>query len=631
MDIFKINCDAIEKKDSRLAERLLSLGGGPVEIEGTRTGDFTFSLSGRYFHSRYDPWKEASVQAGEILERKPDWVILFGQGCGYLLRTLVERKKEKIIVYEPSIEILASVLQKVDLSAAHLLENVFLCVDIPSVINAVRGRVDGFDNLVCYHLTPYGLSFPGELSDLTNRVQNAHITNKVAIKTNISSRLGWIENYFKNIGNLAKYPPIDALRNSFRGVPMVIAGAGPSLKKNGELLRELKGKALIMAAITAYLPLVKMGVIPDLVIAAERIDLPEYFTYGAEDKKTRLVLAEVSHPAMFDRDMLGKFTFFNGYVTLSIAQAHLWGSSYFASTGGSVTTTALDMGVMFGCNPIIFVGQDLAFGDGATHVGGGVYGEQRIKIDAALGQVVTEEEYVTVEERIMGTHQLLWLKGLDGKPVASKYDWVTFHQWFESYMAYLKKEGPGGIEVINATEGGAFIEGMVHMPLREAIDRYVRGPVNVDDIMEEAVSRRRPADLPALIASFEELCGGAREIKNLAALIRKEAKAAKKIFKDNGLTLELKKHVDKIRRLEEELFKKTDKANFIWETVTDLTCELKEHQRGEYDENSPESFERELDHVSSSYRKMEEMCVKFIPELNASIGLIKENDAALGR
>ncbi|MBI5827504.1 MAG: motility associated factor glycosyltransferase family protein [Deltaproteobacteria bacterium] len=369
MDIFKANCDAIAGKDRVLAERLLSIDRGPVELESTRTGDLTFRRSGRYFHSRYDPWKEASIQAGEILHRKPDWVILFGQGCGYLLRTLIEGKKEKIIVYEPSIEVLASVLQKIDLSAAYLLENVFLCVDIPSVINAVRGHVDGFDNLVCYHLTPYGLSFPGELSDLTNRVQNAHITNKVAIKTNIASRLGWIENYFKNIGNFVKYPPIDALRGSFRDVPMVIAGAGPSLKKNGHLLRELKGKALIMAAITAYLPLVGMGVIPDFVIAAERIDLPEYFTYGVEDKKTRLVLAEVSHPAMFDRDVLGKFTFFNGYVTLSIAQAYLWGSSYFASTGGSVTTTALDIGVMFGCDPIIFVGQDLAFGDGATHVG----------------------------------------------------------------------------------------------------------------------------------------------------------------------------------------------------------------------------------------------------------------------
>ncbi|MBI5827503.1 MAG: motility associated factor glycosyltransferase family protein [Deltaproteobacteria bacterium] len=234
-------------------------------------------------------------------------------------------------------------------------------------------------------------------------------------------------------------------------------------------------------------------------------------------------------------------------------------------------------------------------------------------------------------EKIMGTHQLLWLKGLDGKPVASKYDWVTFHQWFESYMAYLKKEGPRGLNVINSTEGGAFIEGMDHIPLKEAMDRYVRGTVNVDDIMEEAVNRRRPPDLPALLSSFEELYGGAREIKNLSARIRKEARAAKKRFKDNGLTLELKKHVDKIRRLEEALFEKTDKANFIWETVTDLTCELKEHQRGEYDENSPEAFEQELNHVLSSYMKIEEMCVKFIPELNASIGLIKGNNAVLGR
>jgi len=149
--------------------------------------------------------------------------------------------------------------------------------------------------------------------------------------------------------------------------------------------------------------------------------------------------------------------------------------------------------------------------------------------------------------------------------------------------------------------------------------------------MEEAVKRRKAPDLPALLSSFKELYRGVKEIKNISALIQKEAKVATKRFKDNGLSIELKKHVDKIRRLEDNLFKKAERASFIWETVTDHTCVLKEHQRGEYDENSLEDFEKELDYVSSSYGKIEEMCVKFIPELNVSIVLIKENNAPLGR
>ncbi len=36
-------------------------------------------------------------------------------------------------------------------------------------------------------------------------------------------------------------------------------------------------------------------------------------------------------------------------------------------TGGSVATTALDVAINMGCNPIIFVGQDLAYTDGKSH------------------------------------------------------------------------------------------------------------------------------------------------------------------------------------------------------------------------------------------------------------------------
>ncbi|MBI2399734.1 MAG: motility associated factor glycosyltransferase family protein [Deltaproteobacteria bacterium] len=333
MEILKANLDVLMAQNKAFAESLASWHGPSAVIEKAKTGGATFKHKGRLFHSAYSPEKEAACQAEEITAKKPDWVLLFGLGCGHLLKALLEKGFDKVLVYEPSMEILSGVLASVDLSGPLASKNVSLYADITAFISGIR-ELDGFDTLLAYAAAPYKLSFTQEFIDFNTRVNNAHITNKVCIKTDIESRENWVENYFENIKHLPECPPIDSLRSAFKGVPMIIAGAGPSLQKNAHLLKEAKGKAIIVAAITAYKPLLKYGVVPDFVIASEKVDLPEYFTYGEDDLKTRLILAEVAHPGMFERKVKEKFVFFNPFVTLSRSQAPLWGSSYFPSTGG---------------------------------------------------------------------------------------------------------------------------------------------------------------------------------------------------------------------------------------------------------------------------------------------------------
>ncbi len=613
MEIFNKNCEAIKSKNRELASRLASYDGPVVELEPTRSGDFTFRFSGLYFHSRYDPWKEARLQASEILERKSDWVMLFGLGCGYLLRTLLKDGKEKVIVFEPSMEILAGVLRTVDLSDVLAREHVVMVGDLIQVAEAVRGYPEGHDDILSYKTVSYAARFPKELLEFTNRIYNAHLTNQVGIHTDIESRIMWIDNYFDNIRHLSKYPPLDVLRDRLKGVPLVVAGAGPSLKKNAALLKEFKGKAVIIAAITAYKPLLNYGVVPDFIIASEKVDLPEYFTYGEDDKNTRLIAAEVSHPNMFSREVKDKFVFFNPYMCLSSEHAGLWGSSYMLSSGGSVTTAALDVGVMLGCDPIVFIGQDLSFGENETHAPGGVYVAQDIKIDRDTGTVTVEEDYVTLKEKARSRFNLQWLKGLDGKPVPSKFDWVTFHQWFESYVGILKQKG-NPVKVINATEGGAYIEGMEHTTLRDVLERHVREEIDLEGIISKAVSERKPVDFDGLVSSFKNTGKALAEMKGVAGAVLKEVRTAKRLFGKNGLTPELKRNADRIKALEERLFK-LGGASFIWEALVENTYSLKGGLKEDQGASDSKRFEKALDDTNTSYRKISAMCARFIPVL----------------
>src|SRR4030066_1654527 len=99
MDIFNKNLDVLALKEAALADRLRLADIEPVNIETTKNGDRTFCVGGRYFHSRYDPSREASLQANEMLSREPDWVVLFGLGCGYLPARLAEWGQDKLLTH----------------------------------------------------------------------------------------------------------------------------------------------------------------------------------------------------------------------------------------------------------------------------------------------------------------------------------------------------------------------------------------------------------------------------------------------------------------------------------------------------------------------------------------------------
>lgn len=620
MDLFEKNLEVLAVKEPRLAHLLRSDELDSIKTEPARNGEMTFAFEGRYFHSRYDPSREAALQADEILSREPDWVVLFGLGCGNLAAGLVERGKDKLIVHEPSLEILKGVLSSIDLTGLLKNPDVYLVADAGSVSGLVRSVVDGIDGIVAFQTPPYARTFPALLSEHTQKIKNAHTTNKAAISTEVTSCLKWVDNYFANIKSFFKNPPVDTLKGRFDGVPLVIAGAGPSLGRNAHVLKEYRDRVLVISAITAFKPLLRHGVVPDLVIAAEKMDLPEFFTNGLDDLKTRFLLAEVTHNNMFERETGGKFVYYNPYSSLSVEQAKYWGAGFFPANGGSVTTVALEIGRMLGCSPVIFIGQDLAYCDGKTHAEDSFYNDTRITIDP--------EKKVIIEDAQDGSgdvKDLHWLKGLDGKPVASRYDWVTFHQWFEKEMARLRESG-SKLKVINATEGGAYIEGMDHLTLRSALETHALKKVDADRIMVEAAASRHAVDTEGLERSFRKILDSLTEIRRVSRQIVKTARGVKKKLK-GGLGPHLAPRINKIMKLEEELFAEADSSPFIWETLSAYTYNLKLLLREDSVGTGEEQFEKNLSTLIDSYGRFEEMAERFIPALHRAIETVRNGEA----
>ncbi|MBI5233713.1 MAG: motility associated factor glycosyltransferase family protein [Deltaproteobacteria bacterium] len=617
--MLKANHDILRLKNPELLLLLESGGFEPVVIESSKSGAPTFKYRGIYFHSLYDPAAEAKRLSAEIVSKRADWVILFGLGCGHIAQRLIEEKIERLIIHEPSLDILKAVLSKVDLSDILSKDAVYLTHTMPELTALLRDKLDGMDDIAVSKTAPYQQVFAEEHVMFINQVGNVHMTGRIGIQTDIVSRRDWIKNYFANIPSMRACQPIDIFKNRYKHVPLVIVGAGPSLEKNVHLLKDMKGRALILASVSAYKPLLLRGISPDFVIASEKVDLPEYFT--EDDTNIRLILGEVSHPNMFrDRKVRNTFIYYNMLLQLSIEQARFWGSSYFPLCGGSVTTMAFDMGFMFGCDPIVFIGQDLAYGENKTHVSGSVYGRQELVFDPEKG-VIVKEAYIKRQETQVSAYDLYWIKGQDNKLLASRYDWVTFHQWFEDYMKKTRKNGVV-TRVINSTEGGAYIDGMEHRPLQDVIAWFIdfNAPCFVEDLIIDAeADGRRTVDIPALVKSFSTHRLSLEHIRRYAKRILGKAKALKRGLAAGGLDPSLEKDLKEIKTFEEKLFKETENIPFIWEAMVQRTYRIREYLKEDLLKDDLKQFRNDLETTEGIYEDIIAVCDECEPLVEGAL------------
>jgi hypothetical protein len=163
-------------------------------------------------------------------------------------------------------------------------------------------------------------------------------------------------------------------------------------------------------------------------------------------------------------------------------------------TGGSVACSALSLALRMGCDPIIFVGQDLAFTDGRAYSPSNADAGARVKAspDGHSFYLVkppgTDAPGTPDEDgelQVTRRQQLVKVAGYQGGLVLTSGSFYAFLVWFETMARSLE----GRVMLVNSTEGGASIRGMQHRPLSDAISAYVHDAVPVGEILEARAAR----------------------------------------------------------------------------------------------------------------------------------------------
>ena len=93
--------------------------------------------------------------------------------------------------------------------------------------------------------------------------------------------------------------------------------------------------------------------------------------------------------------------------------------------GGSAAHTCFDLLVQSGANPIVFVGQDLAYTDGKLHTDKVSYLDEWLESLDKFGTLETK-----IRER-MREGRLVLVEGQDGNKIMTSYQMSGWLSWFE--------------------------------------------------------------------------------------------------------------------------------------------------------------------------------------------------------
>jgi len=399
-------------------------------------------------HSLYDPIKEAErfVKSRDI--KPDDNILLYGFGNGYVVESILNALNDdgRLVVFEFNYQIFRKALEVRDF--AHIISDrrLFLYVeddlkDIVYNFENVLNDIIFYGGKVLVH-RPSLDSIPEKLKAIKNALEDfvlgissmEHFESQ--LNTNLKMNLQDTSHFFKIKDFFGKF-----------NMPIIIISSGPSLDKNIGLLFEAKTKALLISVGTSLKPLLNKGIVADFIVITD----PSPYVY----EQIRGIHTEI--PLIFLPTVNWQVVkYYSGPKIMGIQEGIgvpeelmlEWGP---LKTGGSVATTSLDIAIKMGGNPIIFIGQDLAYTNMKTHAEGTIHGERFI------------------EEKFCPT----FVKGWGGKGlVPSSKNLSYYRRWIERRISVEE-----GITFINATEGGAHIEGALDIHLREVLDKLpiIRG------------------------------------------------------------------------------------------------------------------------------------------------------------
>jgi len=473
-------------------------GEGALKSLRRRTANGQFIL----LHSSRDPEKEANRWADAKVPQKPVFnLIVFGAGLWYHIWSLAYRLQgtlDNLIIVEQSEGVIRKGLEIRDLTPILGNEHTVLLVnpspqEFRQVLNNLLTTLTLDDVLVAEH-EPSMACAPEFYAQLQQTLEESLEAGRILLRTKVESGGMIQENILRNLPAMFSHPSGSLLHGILKGTPGFIVAAGPSLDRNKHHLRKIGERGLIIAVDTTYPILRREGIHPHISVTADPtpLNLKHYADFPQMDETflffspsvywqvlKQVEATLVSLPLPFSKT-LSRFP-----TTLGVP--------LYLKPGLNVAQTALSLAIHLGCDPIVFVGLDLSFG----RTGGGTHAE-----GAALRRTIAPSSrpgHMVVELLGSGpTHEEfepVYVPGNEGQDVPTSKFWLSYLRSIEQDVS------ESAVRCINATEGGAKIDGTEIMSLVQAIDQLCVQEIDIRPRLQRGLKSFYPPD-PSELARF---------------------------------------------------------------------------------------------------------------------------------
>ncbi len=505
-DLLNKNLDFISKYNKTLCEKVLSVKTltKNFEINTNLKGQYNLLIDNKPVHSITDVLSESQDILKDIeINENTTIHCIYGIGLGYQIDEFIQNGKGKVIVYEPDIEAMYFVFSTVDFSDNLKNDRLYFASDYKEFNSMLFSLFRYKSNVTFSYLDYYKLYHKEEIDIFKEYLQK----EVDIVDHNYSYQVRNIYYFFKstlhNISKKYKNPMLTDYKDKYKNKPAIIVSAGPSLHKNLDTLKKYKDNALIFCVGTALRTLCSNGIVPDFVNVIERNNTKVH--YDVKEAKDIIFIAEPYTQSAYLDLNFKQFLTTSSLETddarwfLEIANKEL----VDFETKGTVAYHAIYSAYYLGCNPIILIGQDLAYSDGQCYCKGSKFDGLKCVFDNELqkykivcddfekfkdayclsvkDRYTDEQKNKIVNARLEELNKNIYsVPGQDGNMLPTEGVYSLFIEYIQDFAKRHKNER----NLINSSIGGAKIDGFNLMPLNEAITKYAHNVLDKTKIIE---------------------------------------------------------------------------------------------------------------------------------------------------